>query len=75
MSTTNILNSTVTGVPFLEIGRISVMERKRKINYQRNIYKQTVFFLFIYLYVMQWVWCYAKVKIKANLISVNLIHL
>lgn len=45
MSTTNILNSTVTGVPFLEIGRISVVDKKIKINYQKKKNKQ--FFLFV----------------------------
>lgn len=49
MSTTNILNSTVTGVPFLEIGRISGKKEKKSI-----IRKwKTNNFLF-YLYVMQY---------------------
>lgn len=48
MSTTNILNSTVTGVPFLEIGRISVMGKEKK-NQLSEKYKQTVFFLNLFI--------------------------
>lgn len=67
MSTTNILNSTVTGVPFLEIGRISIVDKKIKINYQKKKNKQ---FFFICMSCNA-IWCYAKVKIKGSLISYN----